>query len=217
MSSFLRPLAKSTTTAARIIRQNAPIRSFHSPYVVLGQARSSNASATPSQQQGQETSRFTYEKQYDFSYEPLTTSFGNRTYVVSQPDASASHYEVPSGAYPTSSPYVNYAPAKEAPNYNAAQVSSTSASLLAHELTTRAVPCHFGGVGASAAIRYAMAPGEMGEMGGSYGGMGMMDSKGVVTPREDFDLGERNPPPDMKGVAEMYSKAGLDEAWKLRK
>ncbi|KAF5359295.1 hypothetical protein D9756_003214 [Leucocoprinus leucothites] len=216
MSSFLRTLAKSSITTARTVtRQYTPIRSFHSPFVVLGQARATNKVSQGEAQQQQQNSPMTYEKQYDFSYEPLTTSFGNRTYVVSQPDASASHYEVPSGAYPTSSPYVNYAPASEGPNYKGAQVSSTSTNLLAHEFTTGAVPRHFGGVGASSAIRHAKAPGEMDEKGGSFGGMGLMDWKGYVAPKEE--LGERNPPPDGKGVAEKYSKAGLDEAWKLRK
>lgn len=221
MSSFLRPLARSSATAARTAssaRQYAPIRSFHSPFVVLGQARAPKAQQSQSQPTEAQTNPFTvYEKQYDFSYEPLTTSFGNRTYVVSQPDASASHYEVPSGAYPTSSPYVNYAPTTETPNYKDAQVSSTSSSLLAHEFTTRAVPHHYGGIGASSAIRHGIAPGEMGEQGGSFDGVGMMDRKGVVYPQKGYELAERNPPPDDVKVAEMYSKAGVGGAWKLRK
>jgi hypothetical protein len=57
----------------------------------------------------------------------------------------------------------------------------------------------------------------MGKMGGSFGGRDMMDWKGVVWPQKGYELGERNPPPDDKKVAEMYSKAGLRRAWKLRK
>lgn len=210
MSSFLRTLAKSSTVVARSARQHAPIRSFHSPYVVLGQT---SRKAQVQQPQPEAANPFAiYEKQSDFSHEPLTPSAGNRTYVVSQPDASASHYEVPSGAYPTSSPYVNYAPA-EAPNYKDAQVSSTSSGP-AHEFTTRAAPQHFGGVGASSAIRHATAPGEMGEKGGSFGGLSMMDKEGC-TPGEG-ELAERNPPPD-GDAAERFSKAGVDGAWKLRK
>lgn len=211
MSSFLRPFAQCSAAVARNTRQYAPIRAFHSPYVALGQAQTPRK-AQSQQPEAQANPFAIYEKQYDFSYEPLTTSFGNRTYVVSQPDASASHYEVPSGAYPTSSPYVNYAPS-EAPNYKDAQVSSTSSSL-AHEFTTRAVPHHFGGVGASSAVRHATAPGEMGEKGGSFGGLAMMDWEGF-TPGEG-ELAERNPPPD-GAAAEMFSKAGVDGAWKLRK
>jgi len=51
-------------------------------------------------------------------------------------------------------------------------------------------------------------------MGGSFGGVAMMDWNGF-TPGEG-ELAERNPPPD-GDAAEMYSKAGVDEAWKLRK
>ncbi|KXN81330.1 hypothetical protein AN958_05185 [Leucoagaricus sp. SymC.cos] len=210
MSSFLRPLTKSSASATRGARISAPIRSFHSPFAVLGPAHKT-------QQNVDVTNPYTiYEKQYDFSPEPVATSSGTRTYVVSQPDASASHYEVPSGAYPTSSPYVSYAPA-EAPSFKGAQVSSTSSSLLAHEFTTsnRAVPYHLGGVGESSAIRYATAPGEMGKKGGSNGGLGMMDWKGVV--KGGGELDERNLPPDDPRVVEKFAKAGLDEAWKLRR
>lgn len=207
MSALLRPLAKVPSTVARSARQT-PIRSFHSPYAVLGQTP---RKVQPQSSQSEAANSFTvYEKQSDFSSEPIASSEGNRTYVVSQPDASASHYEVPSGAYPTSSPYVNYAPT-DAPKD--AQVSSTSSST-AHEFTTRAVPQHQGGVGASSAIRYKTAPGEMGEQGGSFGGLGMMDREGV-TPGEG-ELGERNPQPD-SDVAKKFSKAGVDGAWKLRK
>jgi len=51
-------------------------------------------------------------------------------------------------------------------------------------------------------------------MGGSFGGVAMMDWNGF-TPGEG-ELAERNPPPD-GDAAEAYSKAGVDEAWKLRK
>jgi len=98
MSSLL---AKYSLTpfvqATKVTRQHTPIRTLFTPFNALKQlhARKTEAQTTP----------FTYEKQYDFSCEPLANSFGNHTYVVSQPDTSAKHFEVPCGAYPVSSPY----------------------------------------------------------------------------------------------------------------
>jgi len=95
-----------------------------------------------------------------------------------------------------------------------AQYSSTSADLLAHGFTTRAARHHTGGVGESSALRYKSAPGEMGAKGGGYGGAGLVDAAG--TQEGTGTLGDRNPPPD-GNVAEKFSKAGVDGAWKLRK
>ncbi|KAG9315291.1 hypothetical protein JVU11DRAFT_4430 [Chiua virens] len=80
----------------------APARAFHSPFVVLNAStRLTSPASTPTSM---------YEKQDDTSTEPHLSSSGTRTYVVSEPDPSNTPYEVPSGAYPTSSPYVNYGP-----------------------------------------------------------------------------------------------------------
>lgn len=102
MSSFLRPFAQRSAVATRRIKQCATTRAFHSPFVALNQAQTSHKAQPHAQ-----ATTFAYEKQYDFSYEPLSsgTPFGNQIFVVSQPDASARHYEVPSGVYPVSLPY----------------------------------------------------------------------------------------------------------------
>ncbi|KAF8071990.1 hypothetical protein FPV67DRAFT_1483422 [Lyophyllum atratum] len=198
MSTAFRIVSKNAHAVARPFRPSAPIRSFHSPFAALGNSPlTSPTHPHPSA---------VYEKQSDHSPEPLS---GTRTYVVSQPDVSSKFYEVPSGAYPTSSPYINFA-ATEAPA-SGAQVSSTSSSPHAHEQTIRTVPTHPGGVGASAAVRYAKAPGHMGE--GSEGGLGLMDKEGTLPPQSTPT--ERNPQPD-GDVAEEFSKKGLD-AWKDRK
>ncbi|PPQ96236.1 hypothetical protein CVT26_005563 [Gymnopilus dilepis] len=132
------------------------VRAFHSPFAVLG--RSPLTTPTNKDIVNQ------YEKHYDQPSEPLSTSGGYRTYVVSEPDASYKHYQVPAGAYPTSEPYVNFS-ATAAPDVTGAQYSSTGSNLLAHEFTTRRVPQNAGGVGESSAVRFRSAPGEMGARG----------------------------------------------------
>ncbi|KDR79034.1 hypothetical protein GALMADRAFT_244771 [Galerina marginata CBS 339.88] len=187
-------------------------RAFHSPFAVLG----TSPLTAPSTKDisNQTTSQYDYEKQYDHPPEPVTSHSGYRTYVVSEPDASYKHYQVPAGAYPTSAPYVNF-PSTAAPEVKAGdQYSSTSGELLAHGFTTRAARQHTKGVGESSAVRHGSAPGEMGARGGGYGGGSLMDEKG--TQSGVGSLGERNPQPDGE-VAETYSKAGIDGAWKLRK
>jgi len=41
--------------------------------------------------------------------DPHTSHSGTRTYVVSEPDVSHKPYQVPSGAYPISAPYIEFA------------------------------------------------------------------------------------------------------------
>ncbi|RDB25866.1 hypothetical protein Hypma_006816 [Hypsizygus marmoreus] len=199
MSSSFRVASKTSRILSRAVRRPSAPRSLHTPFAVLGNSPIMSPPAP-----------VTYEKQCDFSSEPLT---GTRTYVVSEPDTTSKYYEVPSGAYPTSSPYINFT-ATEAPNTHGAQVSSTSSTLLAHEQTIRTVPHHWGGVGESSAVRHALAPGEMGERGGSHGGLDLMDAKGTVPP--EISPTDRNPPPD-GGDAEMFSMKGITDAWKQRK
>jgi len=201
--SFAFQLARQTTRNAR---------AFHSPFAVLGTSPLTTPHA-PSPQLDSNTISAQYEKQYDHAHEP-TSTHGYRTYVVSEPDSSYKHYQVPAGAYPTSAPYVNFN-ATAAPETTGVEYSSTGGELLAHGFTTRAARHHPGGVGESAAVRFKAAPGEMGTKGGGYGGMGLMDKKGTV--EGTGKLGERNPQPDEPNVAEKFSKAGLDGAWKLRK
>src|SRR5882757_2641292 len=74
-------------------------RSFHTPFAVLA---NSHLKPPPTTHIASH-----YEKQYDHPPEPTTSQFGYRTYVVSEPDASTRHYQVPAGAYPTSAPYTN--------------------------------------------------------------------------------------------------------------
>lgn len=107
--------------------------------------------------------------------EPRVSHNGSKTYVVSSPDPKDTHYEVPSGAFATSASYAP-ATATSAPNGQSFPHSSSSTST-AHPNTTNRVPKNDAGVGESAAVRWAEAPGEMGERGGSRAGLGMMDRK----------------------------------------
>ncbi|KAH9481487.1 hypothetical protein JR316_0006014 [Psilocybe cubensis] len=198
------------TVALRAAKKPAGSRAFHTPFALLGTSPLTASTSAPPNELA-----YQYEKQYyDLPHEPLMSSSGYRTYVVSEPDASSRHYEVPAGAYPTSSPFLHHFGTTAAPEVGSAQYSSTSPNLLAHGFTTRAAPQHPGGVGESSAVRFKAAPGEMGARGGGYGGAGLVDAKG--TKAGVGSLGERNPQPDSK-VAEQYSKAGVDSAWKLRK
>jgi len=185
----------------------APIRSFHSPFVVLNQ----NASPLTSSPTTSSNTSTVYEKQDDHSPDPQISSSGTRTYVVSEPDPSNTPYQVPSGAYPTSAPYVNFN-STEAPNPHGQH--SSASTTLPHPHTTGAVPHNEGGIGESAAVRHAQAPGAMGDRGGSYGGLGLMDKAG--TQQGTSQLSDRNPSPD-SDVAPKWSKLGVDHAWKERK
>jgi hypothetical protein len=92
---MFRPLA-----ARVLLLSRSSTRSFHSPYVALRDSRLPTPLASSAVSSMNE-------KQLDHSAEPFLTHAGTRTYVVSQPDATSKHYQVPSGAYPTSTPYVN--------------------------------------------------------------------------------------------------------------
>jgi len=91
---FARYSLTTIVRATKVTPRHTPIRTLHTPFEQL-HVRKTEAQTTP----------LTYEKQYDFSYEPLAISYGDHTYVVSQPDTTVRHYEVPCGAYPISSPY----------------------------------------------------------------------------------------------------------------
>ncbi|KAL0954592.1 hypothetical protein HGRIS_003552 [Hohenbuehelia grisea] len=198
MSNAIRNITRASRALARPTT-HTPARSFHSPFAVLGNSSQLTAPPPPSS------------NVYDKQTEEFTDSFSDaRTYVVCQP--TSSYYAVPSGAYPTSAPYVNFT-ATEAPNKEGAALSSTSSNPFAHPITRRA-PQNASGVGESAAVRNAEAPGELGARGGSHGGLGLMDKAG--TKPGDGTLASRNPPPDGK-VAERNSKLGLENAWKERK
>ncbi|KAJ4480038.1 hypothetical protein J3R30DRAFT_3467695 [Lentinula aciculospora] len=179
-------------------------RSFHSPFAVLGTTHSYPPSIASNVN--------VYEKQVDFSPEPVPSVGGQRTYVVSEPDPANTYYQVPAGAYPTSLPYVNFT-ATEAPNQEG-QMSSTSSSL-AHPVLTQAAPHNEDGVGESSAIRHATAPGSMGQRGGSHGGQGLAHDQG--THPGQGSLADRNPPPIDRDVVEKFSRMGLKDAWKARK
>lgn len=206
MQGILRSVNRVARSTSRLPSTPKNVRPFHTPFAVLG--------SSPLTKSPPPTSNVSsmYEKQTDPSPEPTTSHSGTRTYVVSEPDTTSKYYEVPSGAYPTSAPYVNFT-STEAPNTHGAQTSSTSADVLAHP-QTRAAPQHEGGVGESAAVRNSAAPGEMGKRGGSSGGLGLMDKEGTVA--GEGELAERNPPP-IGDVAEQFSKQGIKDAWKSRK
>ena len=185
-------------------------RAFHSPYAVLGDSPITAQSTTNKA----DSISAAYEKHYDNHTEPVYNS-GLRTYVVSEPDAHSRHYQVPAGAYPISSPYINFAPTSAPDASSGSQYSSTAAEILAHGYTTAAAPKNpYGVVGErSAAVRRASAPGEMGVRGGGLGGLGLMDKQGMKP--GTGKASDRNPPPDGTS-AEKYSKAGVTEVWKLR-
>lgn len=210
MSRILRSMSTSSRLASCPVRHLpfSSTRQFHSPFVVLKDNSPLTSPPSPTSSVSS-----VYEKQSDSSPEPVNSPSGRRTYVVSEPDASSKFYEVPSGAYPTSAPYVNFTPT-EAPETDGAQVSSTSSTTLAHKHTIRTVPQHKAGVGESAAVRYAEAPGEMGKRGGSHGGMGLMDKEGTIS--AELPGTDRNPPP-IGSVGEAFGKKGLNGAWKGRK
>ena len=145
LATRLRVLPRTLATSRR-----APLRSFHSPFVVLN-ASTRFAPPSPS------TAAPVYEKQEESSSEPHLTSSGTRTYVVSEPDPSDTPYEVPSGAYPASASY-DYSPAS-APN--AKGLHNPVGSSVTHP-HTRTVLQHEAGAGASAAGRNVETPGETG-------------------------------------------------------
>ncbi|EJU05126.1 hypothetical protein DACRYDRAFT_14186 [Dacryopinax primogenitus] len=142
----------------------------------------------------------------DHTYEPVPA--GTTHYVVSQPEHKNTPYDVPAGAFPTSSPYDLYASTQK-PQFSG-QPSSTS-STAAHPNTTNRVPRveDTYPYGSSSAVRHNDAPGEMAK--GS--GKGVHLSEGVrVTPGTGGELASRNGWP-----SEEQGKAGLDEAGKMRK
>ncbi|KAG1781606.1 hypothetical protein EV702DRAFT_1072090 [Suillus placidus] len=203
MSNILRVFSKHTRSLSqpskpRIVSLG---RLFHSPFVVLNSSLSPATSVSAS----------LYEKQHDHSPEPQISSAGTRTYVVSEPDPANTPYAVPSGAYPTTAPYVNFKPT-DAPNPEGKH--SASGASLPHHYTTRAIPRNADGVGESASVRYGEAPGEMGHRGGSHGGLDLMDESG--TQKGAAELADRNPYPD-SDMAPRWSKLGVENAWKERK
>ncbi|KAJ4495200.1 hypothetical protein C8J55DRAFT_484832 [Lentinula edodes] len=200
MSKILR----ASRVWSKTVKYPKATRSFHSPFAVLGTTHSTPSSTASSVN--------VYEKQVDFSPEPVPYNGGQRTYVVSEPDPANTHYQVPAGAYPTSLPYVNF-PATEAPNQEG-QRSSTSSSL-AHPVLTQAAAHNQSGVGESSAVRHATAPGSMGQRGGSHGGLGLSDQPS--THAGQGSLADRNPPPIESDVVEKFSKMSVKDAWKARK
>ncbi|KIJ62770.1 hypothetical protein HYDPIDRAFT_75397, partial [Hydnomerulius pinastri MD-312] len=196
---------------AQQIRARAPLRRFHSPFIALNSSSSPLTSPPSASSAVSPITSAVYEKQHDLSPEPRVSSSGTRTYVVSEPDPSHTPYEVPSGAYPTSASYVNFVETTAPNPYGTHSSASSSAP---HPYTTRAVPQNESGVGESAAVRNAEAPGEMGRRGGSHGGLGLMSESS--TQAGDGKLADRNPPPDSR-VAPRWSKLGVDQAWKERK
>lgn len=206
-AAALRSVAKHVRTRT-LTAGSRQTRAFHSPFAVLSQSTPS----TPSHQPPPASPL--YEKQAEHTAHPTLSPSGQRHYVVSEPDPRSTPYEVPYGAYPTSAPYQNYA-ATDAPKTSPR--SSTSADL-AHPVTTRAATQNptgandAEGIQESASVRFRSAPGQMQD--GGDGGLGLMD-KATTKPGQG-ELAERNPQPDAPGVAEKNSKAGVDNAWKIR-
>lgn len=192
-------MVMSSIAAARAFRvtchrQPSSLRAFHSPFVALKATESPLTSVpAPSATLSPISAPLSsYEKQEDhYTSEPHISSSGTRMYVVSEPDPLNTAYEVPYGAYPTTAPYANY-PLADGPPNPEGKHSSTS-STLPHPYTTsaHAVPQNKSGIGESAAVRNAEAPGEMGRRGGSYGGLGLMDEKTTTRRTRGIEFGEK--------------------------
>jgi len=154
----------------------------------------------------------TYTKQQDDSVgsEPQTLHSGRKTYVVSEPAPAGTRYDVPGGAYASTSPYTPQTPAS-APSSHKKNISSTSASPAHPTLTSSTHTAQNpSGVDSSSAVRYRSAPGEMKK--GGDGGLNLMDS-GTTKNSEQAGLASRNPQP----LGEEEGKKGIHEAWKHRK
>jgi hypothetical protein len=102
--------SKPSLRAAAYIRT----RSFHSPFHLLGAV---SPLTTP---------QSLYEKQSEESPQPTTTHSGTQAYVVSEPDPLDKHYNVPTGAYPTTAPYQNFDATSSDASPESANKSSTS-------------------------------------------------------------------------------------------
>jgi len=192
---------RTISTSKHVLRNT---RAFHSPFHLLGAV---SPLTTP---------HSAYEKQAEHSPAPTTTHSGTQTYVVSEPDPLDRHYNVPSGAYPTTAPYQNFDAVAYDSSAEFANKSSTS-SETAHPTLTNQVPTHEGGVGESASIRYGSAPGEMGSRGAGNGGLGLMDKEGTRAGKGG-ELPDVNPgPTDSDAVVEKNARLGVKEAWKQRK
>lgn len=152
LAACLRVLSRAPKPSPR-----APVRAFHSPFVVLSP---SNRLTTPSPS----TVPPIYEKEDDSSSEPHLSSSGTRTYVVSEPDPSNTPYHVPSGAYPASASYVNY---NSTATTNPKTPYHAASSSIPHPHTTHTTFQHETSVGGSAAVRSAEDPGEIGRTVGN--------------------------------------------------
>ncbi|KAI6099621.1 hypothetical protein F5141DRAFT_386957 [Pisolithus sp. B1] len=189
----------SSVAAARAFRslthhrQPSSLRAFHSPFVVLKATSPLTSSPAPSATVSPVSAPLSsYEKQVDhYTSEPHVSSSGTRTYVVSEPDPSNTAYEVPYGAYPTSAPYVNYPLADAPPNFEGKHSSTSTTQPHPYTTSVHAVPQNKHGVGESAAVRNAEAPGDMGRRGGSYGGLGLMDEKTTTKRTRGVEVGEK--------------------------
>ncbi len=134
--STIRALSKHTRSLSRTVTTiSKPItaRAFHSPFTLLSSSPSSSPLTSPPPPEAKASPLF-YEKQVDDYSEPHYSSSGQRMYVVSEPDPSDTPYEVPSGAYPTSAPYINYAPT----NAPTPRPRSSTSSSFAHPYASRA-------------------------------------------------------------------------------
>ncbi|TFY61404.1 hypothetical protein EVG20_g7075 [Dentipellis fragilis] len=181
-------------TCTRVLRRATQTRSFYSPFAVLSDAHSPLTSApAPTSSVSSDVSD-AHTAAYEHEHASRTV------YVVSEPDPSDAPYAVPAGAYPTSAPRPS--------EFNEPMPRPTPT-------LTRRVPTNSAGVGDSAAVRYAEAPGVMGARGGSRGGLGLMDAATTVAPA-DSELADRSPPPILDTAVE-YGKKGNDKAWKARK
>lgn len=213
-----RMLARPIARAPRLTR------TFRTPFAALRQPTTSPLETAPA---SDSTASSIYQKQ-----EAPTADPHGATYVVSEADPTDAPYKVPSGAYPATTPYVNFA-AAERPGGLDMPPSSTSPEP-AHPERTARLPKNESGVGESAAVRNASAPGEMGARGGGQGGLGLQDKAGTSQPDKELDtvvnkvrgdemvrLRERGAhlrlQVPIQENAERMSELGVKDAWKERK
>ncbi|KAI5981490.1 hypothetical protein EDC04DRAFT_1975576 [Pisolithus marmoratus] len=160
-------------------RQPSSMRAFHSPFVALKATSQSPLTSSPAPSatiSPISASLSSYEKEVDDNAsEPHVSSAGTRTYVVSEPDPSNTAYEVPMVPTPPLPP-TSITHSQMHPRIQ--RVNTAPRATQPHPYNK--CPCrpqNEYGIGESAAVRNAEAPGEMGRRGGSYGGLGLMDEK----------------------------------------
>ena len=195
--AFVQPVTPLLSRFITSSRNSSSPTSSSKVKVVEGEAPLFKPPSDPNKLTARDLTESTYEKDLETSSEPITTYSGTRSYVVNEPDPADSKYEIPTGAYHSTAPYEKLREVKYEGygGEKGVREGSSSSSEVAHPVTTKRVPRHEGGVGESAAVRFASSPGEMGKRGGGDGGLGLMDKEGT---KEGVDWVLEGEPPARK-------------------